>query len=249
MPIPARFVKFCIVGFSGVIVDMARVLDPLRIARWPIAAAKCVSTEAAILNNFLWNDLLDVRGPGGARRRRAGAAQAPLHLQRHLRRRPDAQPAAALHPDLGAGVNRYVANGVAILLVTGWNFGMNRAFSWGVPAPQRGAERMKASSPGTDTVAWRRRGAKSRGEGPMRRTAFAVDEVRPPIAVALPAAAARTRELVWPALVAAASLAAITPLWSASSFPSRTRPSTSPRSGCCRFPRPGAGFERWFRST
>ena len=137
MAIPARFVKFCLVGFSGVIVDMAVFWLLCEIARWPIAPAKCVSTEAAILNNFLWNDLwtfADVAaldGGGRARLRRFFTFNAicggGLILSLLL-----------LFTQISLlGFNRYVANGVAILLITGWNFGMNRAFSWGAaPAPQ-----------------------------------------------------------------------------------------------------------------
>jgi dolichol-phosphate mannosyltransferase len=105
------------------------------IGRWPIAAAKCVSTEAAILNNFLWNDLWTFAdlaahdGGGRARVRRLFTFNAicggGLLLSLLL-----------LFTQVSVlGLNRYLANGIAILLVTGWNFGMNRAFSWSEPAP------------------------------------------------------------------------------------------------------------------
>jgi len=137
MAIPGRFVKFCVVGFSGVLVDMAVFWVLCEIARWPIAPAKCASTEAAILNNFLWNDLWTFadlaaqEGGGRARLRRFFTFNAicggGLILSLLL-----------LFAQISVlGINRYVANGVAILLVTGWNFGMNRAFSWGAtPAPE-----------------------------------------------------------------------------------------------------------------
>jgi dolichol-phosphate mannosyltransferase len=37
------------------------------------------------------------------------------------------------------GINRYVANAVAIALVTAWNFWMNKAFSWAPPEADRAA--------------------------------------------------------------------------------------------------------------
>ena len=134
MQVPGRFVKFCVVGASGVIVDMAIFWMLCELARWPVAAAKCVSTEGAILNNFIWNDLWTFAdlAEGGARSR--------------LRR------LFTFNAICGGGLllsllllfvqisllrmNRYVANGAAIVLVTAWNFGMNRAFSWGTPAPE-----------------------------------------------------------------------------------------------------------------
>ena len=130
----ARFVKFCIVGFSGVIVDMAVFWMLCEWGRWPVAAAKCVSTETAILNNFLWNDLWTFAdladGAETSRLRRFFTFNAicggGLLLSLLL-----------LFIQISIlGLNRYLANGIAIVLVTAWNFGMNRAFSWGTPAPQ-----------------------------------------------------------------------------------------------------------------
>ena len=134
MPFSARFVKFCFVGFSGVVVDMAVFWMLCELARWPVAPAKCVSTEAAILNNFLWNDLwtfADLADDSARPRSRrlvifnaicAGGLLFSLLL---------------LFVQISLlGLNRYLANGAAIVVVTAWNFGMNRAFSWATPAPQ-----------------------------------------------------------------------------------------------------------------
>jgi dolichol-phosphate mannosyltransferase len=37
------------------------------------------------------------------------------------------------------GMNRYVANGIAILIVTGWNFWLNLKLSWRVSEPEQPA--------------------------------------------------------------------------------------------------------------
>ncbi|HZR08088.1 MAG TPA: hypothetical protein VFA79_05865 [Myxococcales bacterium] len=82
----------------------------------------------------------------------------------------------------------------------------------------------------------------------MRRSALAGQEVRlAPIAVALPAAAARASDLVWPALVALACAAAIAPLWSSELLPFQDAPQhLAAIRVLADFHAPGAGFEKWF---
>jgi dolichol-phosphate mannosyltransferase len=127
-----RFVRFAVVGLSGVIVDMGLLFllsDPSTLG-WGLTRSKLIAAEAAIINNFLWNDAwtfrdLAVRQRGmKPRLRRFGKFQAIclagvalntvlLNLQFNL-----------LH------MNRYVANGIAIAAVTGWNFWLNLKLSW-----------------------------------------------------------------------------------------------------------------------
>ncbi len=54
-----RFVRFAIVGSSGVVIDMGLLYllsDPHTLA-WGLTRSKLIASEAAIINNFLWNDL------------------------------------------------------------------------------------------------------------------------------------------------------------------------------------------------
>ena len=127
-----QFIKFCVVGGSGVLVDMTvlyLVADPTTLA-WNLTAAKVCSAEVALLNNFLWNEVWTFRcaakcARGGWMRRLVGfhaicgvgIGLAVLFL--HL-----------FHTWLG--FNLYVANLLSILLVTLWNFSMNAAFNWRV---------------------------------------------------------------------------------------------------------------------
>ena len=58
-----QFIKFCVVGGSGVLVDMTvlyLVADPTTLA-WNLTAAKVCSAEVALLNNFLWNEVWTFR--------------------------------------------------------------------------------------------------------------------------------------------------------------------------------------------
>ena len=132
-----RFLRFAMVGLSGVIVDMGLLYvlsDPTMLA-WGLTRSKLIAAEAAIVNNFLWNDAwtfgdVSAHQRGGRQRmRRFGKFQLIclagvvintllLNLQFNL-----------LH------MNRYVANAVAIAAVTGWNFWLNLKLSWRVAEP------------------------------------------------------------------------------------------------------------------
>ena len=129
-----RFIRFAAVGLSGVIVDMGLLFllsDPTMLG-WGLTRSKLIAAEMAILNNFTWNDLwtfrdlsAQQRGPK-ARLRRLGKFQLIclagvaintilLNLQFNL-----------------LGMNRYLANAVAIAAVTAWNFWLNLKISWRV---------------------------------------------------------------------------------------------------------------------
>jgi dolichol-phosphate mannosyltransferase len=128
----ARFMRFALVGCSGVVVDMGLLFvlsDPIMLG-WGLTRSKLIASELAIVNNFLWNDSwtfhdVSARHPGGKYKlRRFAKFQAIcfaglmlntilLNLQFNL-----------------LGVNRYVANAIAILVVTGWNFWLNLKLSW-----------------------------------------------------------------------------------------------------------------------
>ena len=71
--------------------------------------------------------------------------------------------------------------------------------------------------------------------------------IRPPVAVALPAPADRTSEMVWPALVALASVAAVAPLWSSELLPFQDAPQhLAVIRVLADFHTPAFGFEKWF---
>jgi dolichol-phosphate mannosyltransferase len=127
-----RFIRFAVVGLSGVIVDMGLLFllsDPTTLA-WGLTRSKLIASEMAILNNFMWNDTWTFRDLSAkqrglkARLRRLGKFQliclagvainaTLLNLQFNL-----------------LGMNRYLANAVAIAAVTGWNFWLNLKLSW-----------------------------------------------------------------------------------------------------------------------
>lgn len=73
----SKYVKFCLVGGSGVAVDML-VLHALASPRWlgwDLTLSKVLAAEVAICNNFLWNDVWTFRGLGKERRIRSVAPE------------------------------------------------------------------------------------------------------------------------------------------------------------------------------
>lgn len=130
----SRFLRFAVVGCSGVVVDMGLLYllsDPSMLA-WGLTRSKLIASETAIINNFMWNDAWtfgDIsadQGRWSQRLRRFGKFQlicfAGLILNTVL-----------LNLQFNVlGINRYVANAISIVLVTGWNYWLNVKVSWRV---------------------------------------------------------------------------------------------------------------------
>jgi dolichol-phosphate mannosyltransferase len=132
-----RYGQFCLVGGSGVVVDMALIwllADPANLG-WNLTLSKVLAAEAAIVNNFLWNDLWTFRGLSarGWRGRAvrfgkfnliclAGIGLSVLLLQAQV---------------AWLGMNVYLANFISIVAVSVWNFGMNLKFGWNAGAGGR----------------------------------------------------------------------------------------------------------------
>jgi len=126
-----QFAKFCAVGGSGTMVDMALLYFLASPNFFGIHAtlAKICSAGGGMVNNFVWNELWtfrkqnEKRNPNGIVRRflrfsaicGVGIGLAALFLH-------------VLHSWLGW--NLYLANVLTILIVTCWNFTMNTRFNW-----------------------------------------------------------------------------------------------------------------------
>lgn len=118
-----RLLRFAMVGCSGVVVDMTILFvlsDPSSLG-FGLTRSKLAAAELAMVNNFLWNDAWTFRDLGAQR-----------GLAAKLRR------FARFHLVCGIGLlwnvvllnvmfnllhmSRYVANAIAIGLVTAWNY-------------------------------------------------------------------------------------------------------------------------------
>jgi dolichol-phosphate mannosyltransferase len=127
-----RFLRFAIVGASGVLVDMAVlfVLGDPRALGFGLTRSKVAAAELAIINNFLWNDAWTFRDLVGAGRR------ARHKLRRLLKFNAICGIGLALNVLLlnvqynVLHINRYVANLIAIGVVTVWNYWLNVKLNW-----------------------------------------------------------------------------------------------------------------------
>ncbi|MDJ0844966.1 glycosyltransferase [Crocosphaera sp.] len=134
LSISARFIQFCLVGLSGVVVDMGGLYllsDPNTFGL-PLTRSKIIAAELAIINNFLWNDCWTF---GDIARRQPGKRQ---RLKRLIKFNLICLAGLILNVLLlnvffnVFNLNRYIANFLAIALVTLWNFWFNLKLSWRV---------------------------------------------------------------------------------------------------------------------
>ncbi|NJK35461.1 MAG: glycosyltransferase family 2 protein [Oscillatoriales cyanobacterium SM2_2_1] len=131
-----RLLRFGIVGLSGVVVDMLLlyVLSDPSMLGLGVTRSKVIAAEVAIINNFVWNDLWTF----GDRARSQPGANA--RLKRFLKFNLVCLAGLLLSVVIiyllfdRLGMNRYLANLVAIAIVTIWNFGINLQLNWRVTA-------------------------------------------------------------------------------------------------------------------
>jgi dolichol-phosphate mannosyltransferase len=126
------FVRFCIVGASGTLIDTTMLFllsDPLTL-NWGLTRSKIIAAELALANNFIWNDLWTF-------------GKFSIH-QSSLRQRARRFLKFNLLCSVGIilnliilnigfnifHMNRYIANLSAIFVVTFWNYNTNRKLSW-----------------------------------------------------------------------------------------------------------------------
>ena len=133
----ARFFRFGLVGFSGVFVDMIALYFLSDVGGLRLTRSKIIASELAIINNFLWNDLWTF---GDISRRQPGKRQ---RLRRLLKFNVVCLAGLILNVLLlnlfynVFGLNKYVANLIAIAFVTVWNFWLNLKLSWRVTDVQK----------------------------------------------------------------------------------------------------------------
>ena len=127
-----KFLRFGIVGFSGVFVNMGVLYVLVDILGLGLTRSLIVAGELAIISNFLWNDLWTF---GDISKRQPGKRQ---RLKRLLKFNTICLMGLILNVLLVNllfnvfGINEYLANLIAIAAVTLWNFWINMKLSWRV---------------------------------------------------------------------------------------------------------------------
>lgn len=127
-----RYAQFCIVGGSGVAVDMGIIylLASPSMLGWNLTLSKVIAAEVAIWNNFLWNDLWTFQGLGNVQ------ADGRGRLMRLVKFNLVCVVGIGLSVLLlniqvyWLHLNLYLANFMAIVVVSVWNFLMNLKFGW-----------------------------------------------------------------------------------------------------------------------
>ena len=134
LSISARFIQFGLVGLTGLIVDMGFLYllsDESRLGL-PLTCSKIIAAELAVINNFLWNDcwtFWDISCQQPWKRQR---------LKRLIKFNLICLAGLVLNVLLLNiffkifDFNQYLANFLAIILVTLWNFWFNLKLSWRV---------------------------------------------------------------------------------------------------------------------
>jgi dolichol-phosphate mannosyltransferase len=129
-----QFIRFGLVGLSGVFVDMAVLYllsDPSTLG-WGLTRSKIIAAEVAIINNFIWNDAWTFAEV--SRRQR----QWELRLKRFLKFNLICLAGLIINVVIlnvifnviFGGNYRYLANLIAIGITTAWNFWINFKLNW-----------------------------------------------------------------------------------------------------------------------
>ena len=127
-----RFIRFGLVGLSGVFVDMTMLYllsDPSSLAL-PLTRSKILAAELAIVNNFIWNDLWTF---GDIARQQPSWKQ---KLKRLIKFNVVCLAGLIMNVLLLNiffnlfSLDRYLSNLLAIALVTIWNYWINLKLSW-----------------------------------------------------------------------------------------------------------------------
>ncbi|MCU0544610.1 MAG: glycosyltransferase [Oscillatoriaceae cyanobacterium Prado104] len=132
-----KFLRFGIVGFSGVFVNMAVLYVMREVFNLELTRSLIVAAELAIISNFLWNDLWTF---GDISQQQPGKRQ---RFKRLLKFNTICLMGLILNVLLVnlmfnvLGINEYLANLIAIAAVTLWNFWINLKLSWRVTEVDR----------------------------------------------------------------------------------------------------------------
>jgi dolichol-phosphate mannosyltransferase len=132
----SSFVRFCVVGMTGIAIDMSLLFllsDP-KMLGWGLTRSKIIAAEAALINNFIWNDLWTF----------SKFVRHQNHIGQRLKRFLKFNAICGVGLILNVLIlnvefnvfhmNRYVANVLAIMIVTAWNYTTNWTLSWRVTA-------------------------------------------------------------------------------------------------------------------
>lgn len=127
-----RFIRFILVGFTGLALDMGFLYLLYDVVGLGLTRSAILAAELAIINNFFWNDLWTFGDLSKQQRQRRKV------LKRLVKFNIICLMGLVLKVLLlnalfnGLHLNTYLANFLAIIAVTIWNFWINFKLSWRV---------------------------------------------------------------------------------------------------------------------
>jgi dolichol-phosphate mannosyltransferase len=127
-----RFVRFGLVGFSGVFVDLTVFYLLRTVIHLGLTRSTILSAGVAIINNFLWNDLWTFSDISQKQR------DPHQRFKRFLKFSAICLAGVILQALIinflfnVLGINEYLAKLIAIAVATVWNFWINLKLSWRV---------------------------------------------------------------------------------------------------------------------
>ena len=127
-----RFFRFGMVGLSGVLIDLGVFYCLHQFLNLELIPSSMLSTEIAIVNNFIWNDIWTF---GDTLQKKTTNTE---RFQRFLKFNLICFLGLIINSLIvnllfyKFGINEYIAKLMAIAAVTLWNFGLNLTFNWKV---------------------------------------------------------------------------------------------------------------------
>ena len=127
-----RFIRFVLVGFSGMVIDMGMLYGLYNLLGLGLTRSAILAAELAIVNNFFWNDRWTFKDLTDKQR---GWRKV---VKRFVKFNIICLMGLILKVLLlnlqfnGFHINAYLANFLAIITVTVWNFWINLKLSWRV---------------------------------------------------------------------------------------------------------------------
>ena len=118
-----RFIRFALVGGSGVVVNMVALWLLHEQLRYPLERSSVAAISLAIVNNFLWNNFWTFRATGVQSRRLAQFITVSLVGM--------AINFVVLKALTAQGIHYAPANLAGIMVATAWNFYANSRWTWG----------------------------------------------------------------------------------------------------------------------
>ena len=128
----SRFMRFCVSGFSGVFVNMAILFVLREFIGLGLTRSAMLAAEIAIVNNFFWNDIWTFQDIS---RKQKGWSK---RVKRFLKFNIICLSGLILNVLIINllynlwEINEYLANLIAIAIITFWNFWFNLKLSWRV---------------------------------------------------------------------------------------------------------------------